>query len=136
MDPQIEKLLKDIATKMIEKQGSGWFTKLALTVIVGVLLWWLKSKLDTQGKELAAARTQIIIDRMDAERAAFLTKLQPVTEERTKLEAYAKVQLLAVEATEVAIKKQLITHEDNVAKLKAIEVPNWDVINKLAGVTP
>jgi HAMP domain-containing protein len=134
MDPQIEKLLKSIAEKLIDKEASGWFTKLVLALVIGIGLWYLKSRLDAKSKELADARIQLENERLNAQRADFLSSMEASEAERKKMEDYVRIHLMAVEATDVKLRVEEEAHRANQAKYAALVNKDWDAINEVAGV--
>lgn len=126
----LAKLAKSVDTAKTD--GKGWIWQLIAGFLITIGAWWLRYQLSQKEKELAALKTELENQKLDARNAAIQAKVEANVAEAKKLEESAKASIAAADAAEATLEMERAAHAERVKRLEQIK--NFEDLNRLAGI--
>ena len=126
----LAKLAKDVSSK--EPDSKSWVWKLVAGLFLAISIIYLRWQLAQKSKELAAAKTELELQRIDAQAKAAQAKIDNANAEAKKAQEEAAKKLAEALDAEAQINKALEAHNERMKKLEQIK--NFEELNKLAGI--
>ena len=133
LDQKIQDLAKMAqGVNTAKTDNRAWIWQLIIGAVFAISLWYLRFQLSQKEKELAVAKTQLEIIRIDAQTALVQAKVDTAKADAEKLEAEAQQKVIEAFASEAKIKEEIAAHEERKKKLEQIK--NFEDLNKIAGI--
>lgn len=134
LDQQLDTFIAKSKAAVSPDRSWVWKILGAVTLVIGAL--YIRYLLAQRSKELAAAKTALYLNRLDAENAVIQSQVTIITGNRAALEKQLANRLSGIAFAEAALKMEADKHATQVAKVTAVQANDWDALNKLAGVAP
>jgi Tfp pilus assembly protein PilF len=134
-DEQIDKKIKDLADTALKlgDENQSWIWKLIGTIMLGISLWYLRNELEEKTAELAKARTELALQKLEAQQKLAQARFQELQLGAKGAEEVAKKELAAVLERETQIRTAEEVHRKRVEQIEKIR--DWKNLNKDAGVS-